>query len=356
MNFNLLTTVLTTFVKALSQAQGSISKVGPFMNGLAAIEIVLSVMWWALDGATPSEPFKKVLQITFWLWFATNFPGLAHTFMTSLVHIALGAGGQAGNEAILLDPSQFAGLALDATFPLVQSIQDAGITHIADIFLVGTAYLVLLASYFLIACHAALAVIEYYLVVTLAACLIPFGISQHTRFLAEKAIGATVAVSVKMMVVSFIISIIKPTITSFHFTSGGSTEILLNEALSMCLVCIMIAIVVWRAPALASDLLAASPSLSAGHVGQHASSAMTTVSTSSAAKFLGSKGAAATRAAARLVGGGAAAGFTRLGSALGGGRGNAAGANGATAASTAVPPGGPSSPRGGASSANKTRV
>ena len=356
MNFNLLTNVLTTFVKALSQAQGTIAKGGPFMNGLAAIEIVLAVMWWALDGATPSEPFKKVLHITFWLWFATNFPSLARTFMTSLVHIALGAGGQAGNEAILLDPSQFAGLALDATFPLVQSIQDAGITHIADIFLVGTAYLVLLASYFLIACHAALAVIEYYLVVTLATCLIPFGISQHTRFLAEKAIGATVAVSVKMMVLSFIVSIIKPTISSFHFTSGGTTEVLLNEALSMCLVCIMIAIVVWRAPAMASDLLAASPSLSAGHVGQHVSSSVTNgAAVFSGAKQLASKGLSSTTAAAGVAGRAAGNAFRHLGSALAGGKADTSGLNGAAVASAAVPPGGPSSPRAGGS-AKKTRV
>ena len=133
----------------------------------------------------------------------------------------------------------------------------------------------MVASFFLIACQVCIAVIEYYLVVTLASCLIPFGISQHTRFLAEKAIGAAVAVSVKLMVLSFVVALIQPVLGQLHYSSGGG-EILLNESLAMCLVCILLAILVWRAPGFASDLLAASPSLSANAVGQHITSAVST--------------------------------------------------------------------------------
>lgn len=313
MNFNLLTSVLTTIVKGLAAAQANLGRASGVMSGLAIIEIVLAVMWWTLDGASISEPFRKLLQITFWVWFATHFPSLAKFFSDSLVQIALSAGGQAGNVGLLLDPSQIAGMALDATLPLVQSIHDAGIGHLADIFLMGTAYLVLIACFFIIACHVALAVIEYYLVVTLATCLIPFGISQHTRFLAEKAMGAVVAVSVKLMVLSFIIALIKPVMAGIHFSSGAGGEILLNEALSMCLVCILLAIVVWRAPGLASDLLAASPSLSAGVAGQHITSSVTNAAALYAgAAGIASKGLDSTKAAA----GGAKTAASRAGGAI----------------------------------------
>ncbi len=316
MTFNLLTTVLTTIVGGLAKAQANIGKANGVMNGLAIIEIVLAALWMATDGASLSEPFKRLMHLSFWFWFATHFPSLAKLFSDSLVQIALAAGGQPGNMSLLLDPSQIAGMALDATFPLVQSIHDAGIGHLADVFLMGTCYLILMACFFLMACHVCVAVIEYYLIVTLASCLIPFGISTHTKFLAEKAIGAVVAVSVKLMVLAFIVALVKPVMAGIHF-SGSGGEVLLNEALAMCLVCMLLAILVWRAPGLAADLLTASPSLSAVHVGQHVTSSVTTA----AAMYAGAAGAAAkglsaARAAIHSRGNG------RPGPSVGGGGGN----------------------------------
>ena len=277
MNFNLLTTVLSTFVNALAGAQARVSASGGVLSGLAIIEIVMACLWMAMDGGSLSEPFKKFMQLSFWFWFATHFPALVKYFSDSLVQIALTAGGQSGNVGLLLDPSRIAGMALDATQPLVQSMHDAGMTHLGDIFMMGLCYAVLIGCFFVIACHVCVAIIEYYLVVTLASCLIPFGMSQHTKFLAEKAIGAAVAVSVKLMVLSFVIALIQPVFGQIHFSGTG--EVQMNEALAMCLVCVLLAILVWRAPGFAADLLAASPSLSAGAVGQHVTNAISTGAT-----------------------------------------------------------------------------
>ena len=76
------------------------------------------------------------------------------------------------------------------------------------------------------------------------------------------------------MVLSFIMGLAQPLIAQMHFT--GSGEITLNQMISMCLVCGLLAYIVWRAPAVAADLLAASPSLSAGAVGQAWSPGMST--------------------------------------------------------------------------------
>ena len=124
----------------------------------------------------------------------------------------------------------------------------------------------LIICFFIIACQICLAVIEYYLVVTLASVLIPFGIASHTKFIAEKAIGAAIAVSVKLMVLSFIMGLAQPLIGQMHFT--GSGDITLNQMISMLLVCGLLAYVVLRAPAVAADLLSGSPSLNAGAIGQ----------------------------------------------------------------------------------------
>ena len=369
MTFNVLTTVLTTFIHALAGAQARVGAAGTLLNGLAAIEIVLFCLWNAMDGGSVSEPFKKFMQLSFWFWFATHFPALVKFFSDSLVQIALKAGGADGNVGLILDPSHIAGLALDVTQPLVQSMQDAGLTHLGDLILDAICYVVLVGSFFIIACQVCVAVIEYYLVVTLASCLIPFGMSQHTRFLAEKAIGAAVAVSVKLMVLSFVVALIQPVLGQLHFSATG--EIPLNESLAMCLVCVLLAILVWRAPGFAADLLAASPSLSAGAVGQHITSAVSTgAAAMSGGASMGVQAATAAASGGRSAGGKASSALQHVASALHiGGRGNPppgggasgggspAGSNSASAASqgAARQTSGPSN-GSGKPAANKTRV
>ena len=174
---------------------------------------------------------------------------------------------------------------------------DAGLTNFKDIIVLSLCYLIIMACFFIIACQVCLAVVEYYLIVTLATCLIPFGISPHTKFLAEKAIGAVVAVSVKLMVLSFILGLIQPVLSQIRFSGTG--EIKLNEVMSMILVCGLLAVVVWRAPGFASDLLAASPSLSVAAVGQHIASAV--ASGANATSGAVTAGLGATRTAASMV-------------------------------------------------------
>ena len=299
MDFNLLTTVLTTFVNALSAGQARVVTAGgTILRGLAVIEIVLAGLYLALGSADVSSMLKKLLQLSFWFWFATNFTSLAKAFVETLVQFGLSAGGQQGNMGLLLDPSRIAGLGLESTAPLVANLHEAGLTQFGTIAVLGFCYLVIMICFFIMACQVCLAVVEYYLVLTLATCLIPFGMSPHTKFLSEKAIGAVVAVSVKLMVLSFIIALVSPVLGQIRFAGTGG-ELKLNEIMSMVLVCGMLALVVWRAPGFASDLLAASPTLGVSAVGQQVTSAISTGA--AAASGAVSAGLGATRSAASMV-------------------------------------------------------
>ena len=167
-----------------------------------------------------------------------------------------------------------------------------------------------MACFFVMACQVCLAIVEYYLVLTLATCLIPFGISPHTKFLSEKAIGAVVAVSVKLMVLSFIISLVSPVLGQLRF-SGAGGELKLNEIMSMVLVSGMLALVTWRAPGFASDLLAASPTLGIAGVGQQMTSAVSTGA--SAVSGAATAGLGAAKTAASMVRAGAAGPMAAIG-------------------------------------------
>jgi hypothetical protein len=163
-----------------------------------------------------------------------------------------GASWSRDTSAVLVRPIRLravwriAGQALDATQPLVTAMDDAGF-HFKDAIVLGLCYLIIMACFFVMAGQICLAVIEYYLVVTLATCLIPFGVSSHTKFIAEKAIGAAVAVSVKLMVLSFVVALIQPVLSHIRFSGGG--DIKMNELMAMILVSGLLACVVWRATA-----------------------------------------------------------------------------------------------------------
>jgi type IV secretion system protein TrbL len=269
MDFNLLTSTLSAFVGALAAGQARVQAAGSgVLRGLVIIEIVLAGSWVALGSASLPSLFKKLLHITFWMWFATSFPTVVKAFSDSLVQLGLSAGQQPGNMGLLLDPSRIAGQALDATAPLVAAMDDAGF-HIKDAIVLGLCYLAIMGCFFVMAGQICLAIIEYYLIVTLATCLIPFGVSSHTKFIAEKAIGAAVAVSVKLMVLSFVVALIQPVLGHIRFSGGG--DIKMNELMAMILVSGLLACVVWRAPGFASDLLAGSPSLGAAAIVQNMS-------------------------------------------------------------------------------------
>ena len=337
MEINVLTTTLTTFVSAIHTAQHNIHAAGNgILYGLGAIEVILACLWIAFDGTELSTPFKKILQLTFWVYFSNNFTSWADKFRDSLVNLGLAGGGQAGNYKLLFDPSSIGGLALDATNPIVQSMHDAGLSHIGDVALMAICYAALIACFFIIACQLCVAVIEYYLIVTLASVLIPFGISQHTKFIAEKAIGAAIAVSIKLMVLSFVMGLVQPVITQMHFT--GSGEMTLNQMLSMVLVCGLLAYVVVRAPGFAADLLAASPSLNAMAIGQSAVSAVSSGAKAASGAATGgrammSKGAAA----AKAVGAKGLAAYNALQKTFGGGgKGGSAGGAGPTGSAVAA--------------------
>ncbi len=314
MEFNTLTTTLTNFIGVF---QGGYTRLQPMINGLlavlAGIDIVLIGFWWALGGGERlAEVMKKVLFLGFWLWFTKSFQSNAKAFVDSLINAGLTAGGQGGGPDLLLDPSAIASYGLTTTDLLVKYIQSFGLGHMGDAFVFGLCYFVIMASFLIMAIQVFLAVLEYYLMTAVAGVLVPWGLLPHTKFLAEKAIGAVVSSGIKLMVLAFIIAVTKPVISSMHFSSE---DIKFNELWSMVLTSGAIAFLSWHAPSVAAGLLAGSPSLGAGAVAQNVSSGV----------MMSAALAGGMVAATRAATGGAASLGSHAGSGLGGGAGRSSG-------------------------------
>jgi type IV secretion system protein TrbL len=270
MQFDALTNTLTAFVGSISAGHSQMQSVqSGVLRGLLIIEVTLAALWIALDAGGLSNVFRKFLTLTFWVWFAGAFPTICKAFSDTLVQSALQAAHHPGDYQLVLDPSRIAGHGLDASEPLLQAMANVSALHVGDYIIFGLCFLIMMACFVVMGVQVVLAVVEYYVVVTLATVLIPFGVSPHTKFLAERAIGAVVSVSVKLMVLSFLMALVEPALGQLHFSS---TEIKWNELLAMLCMCTLFSFLVWQIPNLVAGLLSGSPNLSAAGVAQNVAS------------------------------------------------------------------------------------
>jgi type IV secretion system protein TrbL len=335
MQFNTLTLTLQNFITALSGGYSRIqSSASTLLGILVGIEVVLLGLWTALGGGdNVVGVFKRILHIGAWVWIVQSYPTLCKDLVDSLVKAGLLAGGGSGDVSLLMDPSRLAGYGLDATQPLTQKLADLGMTDLSDLLVFGFGYLAILACFLIMAINVFLAVLEYYVFAALAGIFLPFGLLSPTKFLAEKAIGAVVSASVKLMVLGLVTAIIDPVLSSIHF---AGPQITFNELFSVLLTVCALMFLCWKAPSLAGALLGGSP-----HLGvDHALQAVTTpIAAGLAAGTVAGRVASsvsATRAAAALprgpsAGGGSASVGSTLGRGPGGdgsGSGGAAGSGG----------------------------
>jgi type IV secretion system protein TrbL len=313
-----LTTTLTRFVGVF---QGGYSHLQPTINGvlgaLAAIDIVLFAFYMAIGGNDNlAAVLKKVLFLGFWLWFTTEFQTNASAFMHSLVKVGGIAGNNPAAESLLLDPSKIAGLGLQATEPLAKTLQGISL-NVGAVFVYGLSYIIIMLAFVVMAIQVFLAVLEYYLLVTVVGVLVPFGVFGPTKFLAEKAIGAVVGAGIKLMVLALLLSTLDPLFSQVRFSGP---EITMNELWAILASTLTYAYLVWHVPGTIAGALAGSPSLSAASVAQNASGALM------ATAGLAGVGVAATRVAASGAMGAAQLGASALGTAAGGAEGAASSA------------------------------
>jgi type IV secretion system protein TrbL len=152
-----------------------------------------------------------------------------------------------------------------------------------------------------------LAVLEYYLYAGIVGILLPFGLLPSTKFLAEKAVGAVVAAGIKLMVLSFVTSAVLPVIVASRFSSP---DFGFNELWAMLLTIAGVTILSWKAPAMASALMAGSPNLG---ISDAAQTAMTGVAAGVAVAGFSSGNPGLGLSAATRVAAGADAGRAAMG-------------------------------------------
>ncbi|KKY03995.1 conjugal transfer protein TrbL, partial [Xanthomonas phaseoli pv. phaseoli] len=262
-----LTQLLQNFVNVFSNGFGILTpRASAILGTLAAIEVALAALFWSLRGEDFTAPFlRKLLRIGFFAFLVASWPTLTNGVASGLAQIGTLAGG--GTATLVKDPSAILDRAMEVIKPIDNKLKDMQrgswmdkVAMLAVVVQYTVAELFILAAFAVLALTCMLTVIEFYLVSVLGLILVPWGISNHTAFLAEKAIGAVIAQGVKLMVLSFIMAVYGTVMATF--TVPPAPEILVTYLAAVSAG--VMAILAVHAPAVAGGLLSGSPSLTAG--------------------------------------------------------------------------------------------
>jgi type IV secretion system protein TrbL len=264
--FGALTDALSTIVTTIDSGYAEVaSKTDAVLGALFVIDVVLWGCWTVLGAESVSSFARKFVSIQIWLLIIRGFHGIAKWLMHTLVDAASAAGGVGtGGIKALLDPSAIAGMGLDATLPLADKMDKISKWDVGTRVLIGLVFLVLMLAFIVMAVNIAIAVIEYYMYLTLGSLLIPFALLAQTRFLADKGINAVLAATLKLTAYAFVLAIIEPILGNVEFSKSlaQGDGLNWNDIFSMLLVVAFCAGMVLKAPQIAAGLIHGSPSIS----------------------------------------------------------------------------------------------
>lgn len=260
-----LTDILGAFVNGSSEGFPVIKQYAEsIFTKLVIIEVVLFGIGIALGRIDfKSEVVAKVLAIGFAQFLVFHYVWIVDGIRDGFVEAGLTAGGSHLNTAEFLDPSAYISSGFDKVFSVLEGRYEEGTWHFLSTFsMMGLFNLIILLIMFFafvgMGFQIFFAVIEFYIVTSLAIILIPFIILKQTNFLGFRAINGILSNCIKLMVLAFIASLAAPVLQELTFSASDPT---LRELVSLAVGALAIALLMWRAPAIAMSFIAGSSGL-----------------------------------------------------------------------------------------------
>lgn len=284
------------------------------LSTLVAIEIVWGgIMWSFLEANEALRQFlRKIVLVGVFTFIVLNWTSIANTILDGFVWAGGEVGGGSVPISLMRNPSRILDLGMLATNEIWKQIGEISLLESGTVglmLLMGIVGFITLVLYFLIALMVYMTLLEFYIICAFGAVFIPWGVNSHTKWIAERYLGAIVAQGTKLMVLTVMVGTVFPILSSLRLPEEPAWY----QALSLMFGTATIAFVVWRAPQVAGGLMAGSASL---HAADALSSAKTVgAAGASMAMSAGSAAATggATAPAAAVGGGGAVASAAKVG-------------------------------------------
>jgi len=244
--------------------------VGYLSSTLIAIDLTLAGLWWAWSRGGDdviARLVKKVLYIGSFAFIISNFNTLATLIFRSFAALGLTASSARMSQADLLRPGQLASVGVDAARPILQQISDlsgfpAIFLNVDTVAVLALAWLVVIASFFVLAVQLFVTLIEFKLTTLAGFVLVPFAFWGKTAFLAERVLGNVMSSGIKVLVLAVIIGIGSGLFAEFRVSPGADPSI--DHALAIMLASLTLLGLGIFGPGIATGLISGGPQLGAG--------------------------------------------------------------------------------------------
>ena len=260
-----MTRVLDTITGVLS---GGAEALGGEAVGLLSVLIAIEITWaglmWALGSGQQffRQYLRKIIKVGIFGFLVVNWASVVNVIRDGFVWVGIELGGGDVQMSTMQDPSAIIEQGFVATGDVFANAAQSGVlsSGMVSDFMMALVGLVVVCLYFLVALQVFITLVEFYLIAAFGVVMIPWGVNKHTAFIAERYFGAILAQGTKLMVVIALVGILLPVVNEMQFSSAYPT---FAEMLAMAFGMATIAWLMWRAPAVAGDLMAGSASLSA---------------------------------------------------------------------------------------------
>ncbi|SFL43892.1 type IV secretion system protein [Pelosinus propionicus] len=249
--------------------QNAVKNITPYALSLFTSIVAIDFAWnlgviLIEDRPLWSTVVRKVVYYGIFLWIVQNYAEIVSKVFNTFLTIGIAAGGNVLPKSVLTDPSYIIDMGLKTFFPIIGSIGLTNVLFSPRPLIAILSYLFTTFGYFIIAMQMFIVYLEFYIISGLAVFFLPFACLEKTAFLSEKAIGAIVAVSVRIMVIAFVLSASLPFLEELESTSNLLTGADSTVFMKYMFAVLAVAFLSWQAPALAMGLFSGSPSLSGG--------------------------------------------------------------------------------------------
>ncbi|MBO0751687.1 MAG: P-type conjugative transfer protein TrbL, partial [Bradyrhizobiaceae bacterium] len=270
MNTGVIDRFLDVFTRYIDSGFGLLGGEVAFLaTTLIALDVTIAALFWAWGAEDVlARLVKKTLHVGFFAFLIGNFNGLAKIVFNSFSGLGLKAAGSTLTAGQFLQPGRLAQVGIDAGRPILQTASGlVGYTSLVpnavEIIVLLIAWLIVLASFFVLAIQLFITLIEFKLTTLAGFVLVPFGLFGRTAFLAERVLGNVIASGVRILVLAVIVGI--GTGLFGEFTQGfGSNQPGMDDVLAMALAALSLLGLGIFGPGIATGLGAGAPQLGAG--------------------------------------------------------------------------------------------
>jgi type IV secretion system protein TrbL len=231
--------------------------------------MTLAGLFWAMGGQEDviAKLIKKTLYVGAFAFILNNFNSLSGIIFRSFAGLGLEATGSAITQAQLLQPGRLAAVGVTAAQPLMTQIGQ--LSGFPDVFLnldtiavLLLAWLVVIASFFILAVQLFVTLIEFKLTTLAGFVLVPFALWNKTAFLAERVLGNVISAGIKVLVLAVIVGIGSSFFGQFTPPAGMTPTI--DTALALMLASLALFGLGIFGPGIATGLVSGAPQLGAG--------------------------------------------------------------------------------------------